>query len=356
MQTPRELGYKMPAEWEQHQAVWLAWPHDVTTFPQGIEQAENTFCEMIKALEGSERAELLVLDLNMQKRVEGLLKSHQVNLNQVNFHQITYGDVWTRDYGPTFLTNNAWVKWQYNVYGKWDQDEIYYKPLLKDNNIFNKISLPGKKFEPGIIMEGGSIEVNGKGTLITTEQCLLNPNRNPNLSKEQIEKYLKDYLGVSKIIWLKKGLVNDHTDGHVDDIVKFSGPDTILCNYEDDEADENYSNLKENYETLKSSTDQDGKPFKVIKVPMPHMRYKEGHTVHSGQESAGDSEKAACSYMNFYIANKALLVPAYGDPNDEKAFKIILAAFPTRKLVPIDCRHIIYGGGAIHCMTQQQPA
>ena len=223
-QTPKQLGFTMPAEWEKHSAVWLAWPYDKTTFTKGIENAEKTFCEIIKGLENSEKVELIVLNSEMQKRVENILKNFGVNLSNVNFHQVEYTDVWTRDYAPLFLKKDVWVKWQYNVYGKAYEDKIYWKPLLKDNDVFNKINLAGQKFEPSMVLEGGAIEVSGQGVLITTEQCLLNPNRNPNLNREQIEQYLKDYLGINKIIWLERGLFNDHTDGHIDDIIKFVSP------------------------------------------------------------------------------------------------------------------------------------
>ncbi len=357
-QTPKELDLHMPAEWEQHSAVWLAWPHDITTFTQGIEQAEKTFCEIIKSLEGSEKIELLVVNDEMRNRAEKLIKDSEADLNNINFHKINYADVWTRDYGPTFLNNNAWTKWVYNVYGKAHEDPVYWAPLLKDNDVFNTIALPGQKFEPGIVLEGGSIEVNGQGTLVTTEQCLLNPNRNPHLNKEQTEQYLKDYLGVSNIIWLKRGLVNDHTDGHIDDLARFVSPNKIVTAYEEDENDENYVSLQDNYTVLKNAADQDGKPFEVIKLPMPHMRYEEGHTVHSGDEKGTEEqgEKAAVSYANFYIGNKVVLVPTFEDKSDAKALEIIQSCFPDRKVIGISCSNIIYGGGTIHCMTQQQPA
>lgn len=360
-ETPASLGFYMPAEWEKHSAVWLAWPKDPTTFTQGVDKAEIIFCRIIKALEGSERVELIISDEAEQNRIVGLLKNFGADLNNITFHQVKYADVWTRDYAPLFLNNNAWTKWEYNVYGKGHEDQVYWQPLLKDNEVFNKISLPGKKFNPGIVMEGGSLEVNGQGTLITTEQCLLNPNRNPSLSKKQIEQYLKDYLGVSKIIWLKKGLVNDHTDGHIDDLAKFVGPNKILAAYEEDPNDENFKTLDDNYKVLTNAQDQDGKPFEIVKMPMPHMRYQAGHTVHSkdvnnNSQISAETEKAAVSYTNFYIGNSIVLAVTYNDPNDAKALKIIQSCFPDRKVVPIDCSDIIYGGGAVHCMTQQQTA
>lgn len=343
--TPKQLGFVMPAEWEKHSATWLAWPYDKTTFPKGIEGVEKTFCKIIKSLEGGERVELVVLDNQMQNRAENLLKNFGADLANVAFHRAVFVDVWVRDYGPIFLINReqkdlAWVKWEYNAYGK--AEDLYFTDLLKDNKVFNILNPDGEKFIAKMILEGGSVEINGTGVLLTTEQCLLNPNRNKELDKQQIENYLQDYLGASKIIWLKKGLVNDHTDGHIDDVAKFVSPNKILCAYEDNIEDENFEILNNNYQVLKNSTDQNGKPFELIKLPMPHMKYDDG-------------EKAPVSYCNFYIGNKVVLVPTFADKNDESAIEIIQSCFPDRKVVAIDCREIIYGGGAIHCMTQQQP-
>jgi len=348
-QTPSALGFIMPAEWAPHSAVWLAWPHDVTTFVQGMDKAELTFCEMIKALEGSERVELIVLDDEMEKKAKHLLKSQGADLNNINFHQVDYVDVWTRDYGPTFLKKDVFVKWGYNVYGKSEEHEIYYKPLLKDNDVFNKLGLPGQKFEPGIVLEGGAIDVDGRGTCLTTEQCLLNPSRNGQMTKAEYEKYLFDYLGEKKTIWLKEGLLNDHTDGHIDEIARFVALGKIVCAYEDDPKDENFQTLKDNYEILKNSSDAQGQPFELIKLPMPHLNLNDSTLV------SEPGQKAPVSYCNFYIGNKVVLAATYNDPNDAKALEIIQSCFPDRKVVPIDCTDIIYGGGAIHCMTQQVP-
>ena len=197
-------------------------------------------------------------------------------------------------------------------------------------------------FEPEIILEGGAVETNGEGTLLTTEQCLLNPNRNPGLSKDDIEKYLGDYLGAKKIIWLKEGLVNDHTDGHIDEMARFADKNTILCAYEDDPKDPNFSILEANYQLLQKATNQDGKPFNLVRLPMPHMVYDNG-------------EKAPVSYANFYVGNAVVLAATFQDPNDEQALQILQNQFPDKKVIGIDCCDIIYGGGAIHCMTQQQP-
>ena len=244
--TPASLNFKMPAEWEEHSAVWLAWPYDDTTFPGRVDKAEAVFVKMILALHTSETVELIVLNSEMQKRASELLETAGVDIAKINFHITDYADVWTRDYGPTFLTNpqtkeQAWVKWTYNAYGK--SEDPYFGQVLKDNEVFFNLrkDIDKRMFEPGIVMEGGSIEVNGLGILLTTEQCLLNPNRNPHLNKQKIEKCLQDYLGVTKIIWLKRGLINDHTDGHIDDIAKFVSSTKILVAYEEDENDENYT-------------------------------------------------------------------------------------------------------------------
>jgi|SRR3989344_9637 len=336
--TPKQFGFTMPAEWEKHSSVWLAWPYDDTTFPNRVKKIEKLYCEIIKALWESEEIELLVLS-NSRKKIEKILKNEDIDFKKISFHETDYGDVWTRDYAPIFLINRkekklGWIKAEYNAYGK--GTDLYYKPLLKDDAVFNNISPMGQKFNLDMVLEGGSIETNGEGILITTRQCLLNPNRNPYLNKNQIEENLKNYLGVNKIIWLQQGLTNDHTDGHIDNLVKFVSPDKVLCCYEDNPQDENYEILKNNFEILSKE------PFEIIKLPMPHMRYENG-------------TKAPISYANFYIGNRIVLVPTYSDQNDEKALKIIQSYFPNRKVVGIDCQDLIYGSGTIHCMTQQQP-
>lgn len=334
----------MPAEWERHTAVWLSWPYDPDTFSRGIAKGEKIFTEIISAIHRSERVKLLVRDAKMKVRASKYLINKKVDLSRINFHMADYADVWFRDFGPIFLVNRqkkqlAMVDWIYNVYGhKWPE-------LLKDDKIpawLNKLlKLP--YFSPGIVMEGGSIEVNGQGTLITSEQCLLNKNRNPRLSKKQIEKYLSDYFGVNHFIWLKDGILEDHTDGHVDDIARFVNPTTVMYAYENNKSDGNHKILKENLAILKKSTDQDGKKLKLIKLPMPKMIDKGGC-------------RYAVSYANFYIGNSVVLVPIFKHKNDNKALKIIQKAFPKRKVIGLDCRDLICGGGTIHCVTQQQPA
>jgi agmatine deiminase len=363
LHTPKNSGFSMPAEWEDHSAVWLAWPYDDTTFPGRVPIAENFFVEMIFNLHTSEQVNLIVLNEKMEEAVKEKLLAKQVDLSKVTFYKVDFADVWIRDYGPTFITNKqsheqAWIKWNYNGYGK--AEDPYFGLVVKDGDVFFKLrgKIDKRMFEPGVAMEGGAIDVNGKGVLLTTEQCLLNPNRNPHLNKQQTEKYLIDNLGVSKIIWLKEGLVNDHTDGHIDEIARFISPDTIVCAYEENPEDENFKILDDNYKTLKKATDQDGNPFKLIKLQVPHMTYEASHSLHSlgAEKETQEAEKAAVSYCNFYIGNTVVLAASFNDPNDEAALKIIQSCFPDKKVVGLDCSDIIYGGGAIHCMTQQQPA
>jgi agmatine deiminase len=268
------------------------------------------------------------------------MQEARIDLNRINFHLTNYADVWTRDYVPIFVKNHknelTAVKWDYNAYGE------KFTGLIKDNSVWAEINqeLNINTVEPGIFLEAGGVEVNGGGTLLTTEQCLL--KRNPHLKKEDYEQAFAEYLGITKVIWLKQGLVNDHTDGHIDELAKFVAPQSIVCAYEDDPADPNFQILEKNYQVLKNSADAFGKPFEVIKLPMSHIVYDDGN-------------KAPVSYANFYIGNKVVLASIFNDPNDQKALDIIQSCFPNRKVVGIDCSEIIYGGGAIHCMTQQQP-
>jgi len=343
--TPRTLGYHVPAEWEKHEAVWLAWPYDLDSFPK-IDSVEKAYVAIIKAIHQSETVNLLVKDELMQDRVIEMLRQASVDLHRIRFHLVSYADVWFRDYGPTFVVNRqketgkgslAMVNWIFNAWGE------KYRELMVDTRIPGIINedLKLPRFQPGIVLEGGSIEVNGRGTVLTTEQCLLSKNRNPSLNKEEIEACLKEYLNVQKVIWLKEGIAGDDTDGHVDDIARFVNPTTVLCAFEDDPEDENYAALKENYELLRGETDQDGNPLQVIKLPMPGR--------------VGVERRLPASYANFYIGNEVVLVPVFGHRNDKAALKIIQEAFAGRKVVGIDCREMVEGLGTIHCVSQQEP-
>jgi len=346
-ETPRSLGFSMPAEWESHDSTWLAWPHDPVTFPDRVDKVENVYLQMISALSKNENVNLFVTNLKMKERVTELCKKKGIDLQKINFFVYDYVDVWFRDYGPIFVLNKekkqiAFVHWIFNAWGR------KYSDLIRDTQVPSVISsrLQLNNFRPGIVLEGGSVDVNGKGTILTTEQCLLNKNRNPHLPRTELEKFLMNYFGASHIVWLKGGISGDDTDGHIDNLARFTDPETVLCAFEGDESDENYLALKENYEILLQSTDQDGKKLKVIKVPMPP------HILSTVRD---EKTKLPASYLNFYVANKVVLVPTYKHKNDRVALKIIQKQFPGRKAVGIDCTDLIYGMGAIHCVMQQQP-
>jgi len=344
-QTPRELGYHMPAEWEPHEATWLSWPHKEESWPGAFEFVPGIFVELTRRLAESELVRINVADADFAERVNGLLRAGGVNLDAVRFHFNPTNDAWVRDHGPIYVVRDdgrrerAINDWGYNAWGD------KYPPYDLDDVIPTRIAEEMNEllFQPEIVMEGGSLDVNGRGTLVTTESCLLNPNRNPHLNREQIERYLKDYLGVTNILWLGDGIAGDDTDGHVDDLTRFVAPDTVVTAVEDDPGDENYEVLAENYERLSRMKDQGGKPLRVIKLPMPGPVYFEG-------------QRLPASYANFYIANKSVLVPTYRHANDAKACEILQRCFPDRRVVGVDCVNLIWGLGSIHCVTQQQPA
>ncbi|MEK6869293.1 MAG: agmatine deiminase family protein [Nanoarchaeota archaeon] len=337
-EKPKNLGYRMPAEWETHEATWLTWPKDPDTFPKGIiESVEEAYIKIISALAKGEKVNILVDN----KETEGKILSMLPSKENVFFHYIKSADVWVRDYGPIFVKKNnevAATKWVFNSWGN------KYGELLMDNETGMQIAEFTKKkiFEPGMVLEGGSIETNGLGTCITTKQCLLNKNRNPKLSKEDIEEYLKGYLGFENFIWLKDGIEGDDTDGHVDDIARFVNRNTVVCMAEKNQNDENYKNLKENFRILKKSHDQDGKKINVIPIQMP-------------RKIEIPERRLAASYANFYIGNAAVLVPAFNDKNGKKATSTIGKFFPGKEVIGIDCKDLVYGYGGIHCITQQQP-
>jgi agmatine deiminase len=332
----------MPAEWEKHDAIWLAWPYDPTTFPDRVERVEAVYVQIVKEIHDEELVNLFVINETTKNKVSKLFREAGVDLNRVNFYVNDYADVWFRDYGPIFVRNQdhelAMIHWDFNSWGE------KYETLLRDKQIPTVINkrMRLKCFKPGIVLEGGSIDVNGKGTLLTTEQCLLNRNRNPHLVKEDIEKILADYLGVSTFVWLKSGILGDDTDGHIDDIARFVNPTTIVCAYQENTNDVDYDTLKENYEILCHSYDQDNKKFKIFKLPMPRV-------------VSDEDERLPASYTNFYIGNKKVLLPVFDHPNDSRALSILQELFPDRKVVGIRCVDLVYGFGTIHCISQQQP-
>jgi agmatine deiminase len=339
--TPKALGYRMPAEWVPHSATWLSWPKDPLTWPDRVPQAREVFAQMIEALTPNEKVNLLVDSADAEDEAKKILKTKKIHEPNLDFFRLRTTDSWIRDYGPNFLIGPgglAYNRWIFNAWGG------KYETLKRDDGIPARLSsyLNLPMFEPGIVMEGGSIEVNGEGLILTTEQCLLNPNRNPHLSKGQIEGLLKDYLGGEKVLWLGEGVAGDDTDGHIDDIARFVAWDTIVTVVEEDPADGNYLALQDNLNRLKLMTDLKGRPLKIVTLPMPGRIEAEG-------------EPLPASYANFYIANGVVLVPVYGHSNDARALATLTKLFPGRRMVPIDCRDLVWGMGAIHCVTQQQP-
>nr|WP_320160285.1 agmatine deiminase family protein [uncultured Methanoregula sp.] len=340
--TPNNRGFHMPAEWEPHAAVWLSWPHSTDTFPK-LSLVEEAYYEFIATIHQSERVELFVPTAIVHRKVRSRLREMGVDLLRITLHTNEYTDVWIRDYGPTFVVNRALrklalVRWNFNAWGE------KYENQIRDGKVPFMMNrrLNLSMFEPGIILEGGSIDVNGRGTVLTTRACLLNPNRNPSLSADEIEEKLKAWLGVEQVIWLNKGVEGDDTDGHIDDIARFVGPSTVVCAYETDSTDENYAALHENYEILRQSCDQEGQPLTVVKLPMP-------------KKIADGDERYPASYTNFYIGNTTVIVPIFGDPADAEAIRILQELFPGRKVVGINARAMVEGFGSFHCGTQQQP-
>ena len=338
--------FRMPAEWEPHAATWLSWPHKEASWPGNFAPIPGIWVEMVRALAPHERVNILVNDAGMEAEVRARLRAGDVPLDNVALHDMRTDDAWARDHGPTFVTREidgrrelAAVDWIYNAWGgkypPWEHDDAVPKQVAALLGI--------RRFEPGIVLEGGSIDVNGRGTLLTTEACLLNPNRNPHLSRAQIEQYLRDYLGVRHILWLGDGIVGDDTDGHIDDLTRFVDPTTVVTVLEDNPRDENYDRLRANHARLQRMTDQDGRPLRIATLPMPAPVYYE-------------EQRLPASYANFYIGNGVVLVPIFDDPHDAAALQTLGAFFPGRRVIGIDARAMVWGLGAFHCVTQQQPA
>jgi agmatine deiminase len=344
LETPASLGYRMPAEWEPHEATWFSWPHrDGISFPGSYDRVLPVLAKAVDALADSETVRINVLDAAEEAFVRSVLDRERARSEHVVFSHIPTNEPWCRDHGPIFITRNenprlAVVNWKYNAWG-WK-----YPPFDLDDAvplaIAEKQGLP--VFSPNMILEGGSIEVNGCGTLLTTSSCLLNPNRNPELEKAQIELKLRDFLGVKNILWLGEGIEGDDTDGHIDDITRFVSPTTVVAAIEEDKDDSNYLPLRENAEKLSRMRTEDGSELEVLSLPMPAKVMREG-------------QRLPASYANFYVANRVVLLPIFATLHDQRATEVLQKAFPERRVVPIDCRELIWGLGAFHCLTQQQP-
>lgn len=341
--SPAQLGYAMPAEWEPHEATWLSWPHRTgVSFPDSYNRVIPAFVKMAQALAESEIVRINVKDAAQEAEVRKALGS--LPPERLELFHIPTNEPWCRDHGPVFLRRKdkpriAIVDFGYNAWG-WK-----YPPCDDDDDVPTAIGkhLGIDVFDCGdFVLEGGSIDVNGEGALITTESCLLNPNRNPDLNRDEIETRLCDWLGVKKIIWLGEGIEGDDTDGHVDDLTRFVAPNTVVTVVEEDENDSNYDALQTNLERLRAVTLKKDEPLEIRVLPMPSKIVRDG-------------QRLPASYANFYIANKVVLLPAFGETNDAWAESVLKELFPKRKVVPIDCRELIWGLGAFHCLTQQQP-
>ena len=351
--TPRQLGYRMPAEWEPHEATWLAWPHNPEDWPGKFAAIPWLYAEIVRLLAARERVHLIVEDAATERRVKSMLSRAGANLDRVNFHRWPTDRGWTRDSGPIFVRNAkgrvALTNWRFNGWAKYDDwhldDKLpgrvtklrgcpAWQPLVQNQN--------GTKHP--VALEGGSIDVDGQGALLTTEECLLSEvqQRNPGLSREKLERVFSDYLGIDQVIWLGRGIAGDDTHGHVDDIARFAGPATIVAAVEPDTSDPNHAPLKENLALLKAARTPGGKQFTVVELPMPRP------VVFRGQ-------RLPASYANFYVATGLVLVPTFHDPNDRVALNLLAEVFPDREVIGVHSMDLIWGLGALHCMTQQQP-
>lgn len=340
--TPLSNGYHMPAEWVKHDATWLSWPKNPLTFPpEVIDEVEGVYAQMVAALSDGELVKVLVDDEAMEERAAGIVEGFGADMSQVRFLRIRSADVWIRDYGPTFLLHRetgskAAVKWDFNAWGA-KYDDLLYDDIA-GQHVVESSGVP--YFKPGIVMEGGSIDVNGNGLVLTTEQCLLNRNRNPHLDRWQIEGYLRDYISAPDVIWLSSGIEGDDTDGHIDDFARFSSRSSVLCAHS--ERGENAPVLRRNWQLLEECRDRFG--LELQRLPMPEPLYL-----------AEEERNLPASYANFYIGNRVVLLPVFGDPADRLAIEIMSSHFPGREIVPIVARELVYGYGGIHCVTQQEP-
>jgi agmatine deiminase len=338
--TPADLGYAVPAEWDAHRGTWLSWPHNEETWPDELPDVEMTMAHAVRALAIDETVFINVLDGSHERHVRALLDEVGVN-GSVRFEHIPTNDAWIRDHGAIFVRNGdgrvAATSWGFNSWGG------KYPPFDLDDQVPDAMArvIGVDSFDGGMILEGGSIEVNGDGMLLTTEACLLNPNRNPELSRAAIETRLRAFLGVRDIVWLGDGIVGDDTDGHIDDVTRFVNTNTIVTVVEEDPGDPNYKPLRENLERLREHPAT--ADLTIVPLPMPRPVVSKG-------------ERMPASYANFYIGNGVVLLPTFGDVADDDAMRVLSACFPGRRVVPLDCRSLIWGLGAFHCLTQQLPA
>ncbi len=338
-ETPAQLGYRMPAEWDPHEATWLTWPHNKEDWPGKFAPIPWVYAEIIRHLHPGEKIHLLVQDAAAEKSVRNLLRKVGVDLGQIRFFPIPTDRVWVRDYGPIFVKNAAgdvgFTHWQFNAWAKYDN---WKRDTLVPTEINAVLKLPS--WQPGLVLEGGSIEVNGAGVLVTTEECLLSPiqARNPQLDRAGIESAFAQYLGIERVVWLGNGIQGDDTHGHVDDLTRFTDARTLVTVIEPNRADPNHAPLEENLRRLQDL----GKSFDVVTLPMP-------------APLVFRKQRLPASYANFYIGNEKVLVPTFNDANDRIALGILQDLFPKQQVVGIHAVDLVWGLGTLHCMSQQQP-
>lgn len=342
--TPKKLGLHFPAEFALQEAMWLSWPHKEASWPGKIDSIYPVYAKFIGLIAEAQKVRINVANQVMKAFAEKHLIAVNGNLNNVEFYFNPTNDAWCRDHGPAFVVNytekkKSIVDWGYNAWGgkypPFDLDDVVPTRIAKEFGL--------DVFHPGIVMEGGSVEFNGKGTLLTTTACLLNKNRNPHLSQKEIEQYLVDFYGVEHFLWLGDGIVGDDTDGHIDDITRFVNEDTVVTVVEENKADENYHLLQENLSALKTMRLESGKQLNIVELPMPAPVIYE-------------DQRLPASYANFYIGNEYVVVPTFRDgKNDDKALTILQDCFKTRKVVGLDSTDIIWGLGSFHCLSQQEP-
>jgi agmatine deiminase len=361
MTKPRDLNYRMPAEWEPHAATWIAWPHNAEDWPGKFQPIPWVYAEIVRNLACCEDVHILVNDQTTENRARRMLLRAGANLARLHFHHWLTDRVWLRDSGPIFIKKTsessanpgseiAITNWHFNAWAKytnWHRDDQipHHVASLYGMQEFRPEVLNSSGHPHRLVLEGGSIDVNGQGILLTTEECLLSDvqQRNPGVSKRQLEQAFHEYLGIDQTIWLHRGAAGDDTHGHIDDITRFAAYDTILTCVEPSTHDENHLPLAENLDRLRSWRNPEGEPLKIIELPMP-------------APVVFDGQRLPASYANFYIANESVLVPTFNDPNDRHALNIIAACFPERKIIGIHSVDLIWGLGALHCMTQQEPA
>jgi agmatine deiminase len=342
--TPKQLGYHFPPEWAPHEATWLSWPHKEDSWPGKIDTIFPVYSRFVKLLTESEKVRINVADQAMKSLALDHLQKAGADISRIEFFFHPTNDAWCRDHGPAFLVNPAAehkkviVDWGYNAWGNkyppYDKDDVIPTLIGKHFNI--------PVFNPDIIMEGGSVEFNGNGTVLTSTSCLLNKNRNPKLDQQQIEQYLLDFYGMDQVLWVDEGIIGDDTDGHIDDTVRFINEDTVLAVVETDTEDENYSLLQQNLKALAKMRLLNGKQLNIIELPMPDKIFYQG-------------VRLPASYANFYISNKYVIVPTFRSPKDQTVLDVIAKCFPDRRIVGLDSTDIIWGLGSFHCLSQQEP-